>query len=118
MLDIRVLGFAAIAPDVSTDLARTTIASLHVLGALQASDVVKAALADWIICSYRTRKHHMNLFFTRVMAKAFKLTRFGKLHEATVLIQSLLRHSGPDTNFPAAEAIPASSVIEGDFTSL
>lgn len=48
MLDIRVLGLAVIAPDVSADLARTTIAALHVLGALQASDAVKAALADRI----------------------------------------------------------------------
>ncbi len=48
MLDIRVLGLAVIAPDVTADLARTTIAALHVLGALQASDAVKAALADRI----------------------------------------------------------------------
>lgn len=48
MLDIRVLGLAVIAPDVSPDLARTTIAALHVLGALQANDAVKNALADRI----------------------------------------------------------------------
>lgn len=48
MLDIRVLGLAVIAPDVSPDLARTTIAALHVLGALQASEAVKTALADRI----------------------------------------------------------------------
>lgn len=48
MLDIRVLGLAIIAPDVPPDLARTTIASLNVLGALQASDAVKTALADRI----------------------------------------------------------------------
>ncbi len=47
-LDIRVLGLAVIAPDVSPDLARATIAALHVLGGLQASDAVKAALADRI----------------------------------------------------------------------
>ena len=46
MLDIRVLGLAVIAPDVPPDLARDTIASLQVLGALQASPAVKAALAD------------------------------------------------------------------------
>jgi len=45
-LDIRVLGLAVIAPDVSPELARTTIAALNVLGALQASDAVKAVLAD------------------------------------------------------------------------
>ena len=46
MLDIRVLGLAVIAQDVPADLARTTISALHVLGALQASDAVKTALAD------------------------------------------------------------------------
>jgi len=46
MLDIRVLGLASIAEDVTPDLARATIASLSVLGALHASSAVKAALAD------------------------------------------------------------------------
>src|SRR5689334_23219688 len=46
MLDIRVLGLASIAPDVTPELARTAIASISVLGALQASPAVKAALAD------------------------------------------------------------------------
>ena len=46
MLDIRVLGLASIANDVPPDLARATIASLAVLGALHASSAVKAALAD------------------------------------------------------------------------
>jgi Arc/MetJ-type ribon-helix-helix transcriptional regulator len=45
-LEIRVLGLAVIAPDVTPDLARETIASVTVLGALQASAAVKAALAD------------------------------------------------------------------------
>ncbi|MBR0648612.1 CopG family transcriptional regulator [Roseomonas terrae] len=45
-LDIRVLGLASIADDVSPELARTAIASISVLGALQASSAVKAALAD------------------------------------------------------------------------
>jgi Arc/MetJ-type ribon-helix-helix transcriptional regulator len=48
MLDVRVLGLATIAPDVTPELARTTIASLTVLGALHASAAVKAALADRI----------------------------------------------------------------------
>jgi len=48
MLDIRVLGLAVIAPDITPDLARTTIAALNVLGALQASTAIKAALADRI----------------------------------------------------------------------
>jgi Arc/MetJ-type ribon-helix-helix transcriptional regulator len=43
---IRVLGLAAIAPDVSAELARAAIASVSVLGALQASPAVKAALSD------------------------------------------------------------------------
>lgn len=45
-LDIRVLGLAVIAPDVTPELARAAIASVTVLGALQASAAVKAALAD------------------------------------------------------------------------
>jgi Arc/MetJ-type ribon-helix-helix transcriptional regulator len=45
-LHIQVLGLAVIAADVSPELARATIASLHVLGALQASPAVKAALSD------------------------------------------------------------------------
>lgn len=48
MLDIRVLGLAVVAPDIPVDLARRTIAALQVLGALQASDAIKAALADRI----------------------------------------------------------------------
>ena len=43
-LDIRVLGLASIAPDVSPALALATIASITVLGALHASPAVKAAL--------------------------------------------------------------------------
>jgi Arc/MetJ-type ribon-helix-helix transcriptional regulator len=46
MLDVRVLGLASIAGDVTPELARATIASLAVLGALHASPGVKAALAD------------------------------------------------------------------------
>ena len=45
-LHIRMLGLATIDEDVTPDLARETIASVHVLGALQASNAVKAALAD------------------------------------------------------------------------
>lgn len=47
-LHVKVVGLARIAPDVSADLARATIASITVLGALQASAEVKAALADRI----------------------------------------------------------------------
>ena len=45
-LDIRVLGLVTIAPDVTPDLARAAIASISVLGTLQASPAVKATLAD------------------------------------------------------------------------
>ena len=43
-LQIRVLGLATIAPDVTPALALATIESLTVLGALHASPAVKAAL--------------------------------------------------------------------------
>ena len=48
MLQIQVLGLASIADDVSPELARATIESIVVLGALHASAAVKAALADRI----------------------------------------------------------------------
>src|SRR6201997_613168 len=48
MLHIRVLGLASIANDVTPELACATIGSIEVLGALHASSVVKAALADRI----------------------------------------------------------------------
>jgi Arc/MetJ-type ribon-helix-helix transcriptional regulator len=47
-LDIRVLGLASVADDVSPDLARASINSIQVLGALHASAAVKAALGDRI----------------------------------------------------------------------
>ena len=46
MLHIQVLGLATIDRDVTPDLARATIASVSVLGALHATPAVKAALAD------------------------------------------------------------------------
>jgi Arc/MetJ-type ribon-helix-helix transcriptional regulator len=45
-LSIRVLGLAVIAQDVTPELARQTIESITVLGALQASPSVRAALSD------------------------------------------------------------------------
>jgi Arc/MetJ-type ribon-helix-helix transcriptional regulator len=48
MLHVQVLGLAVIAADVPAELALETIASIHVLGALQASPAVKAALGDRI----------------------------------------------------------------------
>lgn len=47
-LQIRVLGLAAIAPDVTPELALAAIESVVVLGALHASPAVKAALASRI----------------------------------------------------------------------
>lgn len=46
MLHINVLGLATIAQDVTPELARATIASVSVLGALHATPEVKAALGD------------------------------------------------------------------------
>jgi Arc/MetJ-type ribon-helix-helix transcriptional regulator len=46
MLHINVLGLVTIAQEVTPELARATIASVSVLGALHASPAVKAALAD------------------------------------------------------------------------
>jgi Arc/MetJ-type ribon-helix-helix transcriptional regulator len=47
-LQVHVLGLASIARDVTPELARATIDSVVVLGALHASPAVKAALADRI----------------------------------------------------------------------
>lgn len=47
-LELRILGLAVIAPDIPADLARDTIESLTILGALHAEDAVRAALADRI----------------------------------------------------------------------
>ncbi|MEO6744983.1 MAG: CopG family transcriptional regulator, partial [Caldimonas sp.] len=45
-IHIRGLGLTSIAADVSPELARSTIESIVVLGALNATPEVKAALAD------------------------------------------------------------------------
>jgi Arc/MetJ-type ribon-helix-helix transcriptional regulator len=47
-LHIQVLGLASIAHDVSPELALKTIASIHVLGALDVSPAVRTALGDRI----------------------------------------------------------------------
>jgi Arc/MetJ-type ribon-helix-helix transcriptional regulator len=47
-LEIRVLGLASIDEDVDPELARETISSLTVLGALRAGPAVKSALKDRI----------------------------------------------------------------------
>lgn len=46
MVELRVLGMAGIADDVSPELALSTIARVEVLGAFRASRAVKAALAS------------------------------------------------------------------------
>jgi len=48
MLQIRVLGLATLAPEITPELALATIESLTVLGALHASPAVKAALRQRI----------------------------------------------------------------------
>lgn len=48
-ISLRVLGLASIADDVTPDLARATIASIEVLGALHASPEVRAALNDRLV---------------------------------------------------------------------
>lgn len=48
MVQIRVLGLASIAEDVSAELALATIASVEVLGAFRAGAAVRAALAPRI----------------------------------------------------------------------
>ena len=45
MLHVKVVGLVRIASDVTPELALQTIGSLTVLGALQASPQIKAALA-------------------------------------------------------------------------
>lgn len=46
MVELRVLGLASVAEDVSPELAVATIASVEVLGAFRAPQAVKAALAS------------------------------------------------------------------------
>ena len=48
-IDIRIIGLASIADDVTPDLALATISSVEVLGAFRASPAVKAALASRIV---------------------------------------------------------------------
>lgn len=48
MVELRVLGLASIAEDVSPELALATIAAVDVLGAFRAPEAVKAALASRI----------------------------------------------------------------------
>ena len=48
ILHIRVVGLARLASDIPADLALDTIGSIHVLGAMQASPELLAALQDRI----------------------------------------------------------------------
>jgi hypothetical protein len=45
-LELKVLGLVTIADDVTPELARETIASITVLGAMHASPAVRQALTD------------------------------------------------------------------------
>ena len=72
-LEIRVLGLATIAPDVSPELARATIGSLTVLGALHASPAVKARSPTASPEPDRSKDHDMA--FHEKMAEALRLTR-------------------------------------------
>lgn len=47
-LHVKVVGLARLAPDIPVELARATIGSINVLGALQASPELRAALQDRI----------------------------------------------------------------------
>ena len=47
-LHIKVVGLVRLSPDITADLAKATIGSITVLGTLQASPELKAALADRI----------------------------------------------------------------------
>lgn len=49
VLHVKVVGLVRFDPDVSPELARATIGSISVLGALQASPDLKKALADRIL---------------------------------------------------------------------
>lgn len=48
VLHVKVVGLARIAPDVTPELAQSVIGSITVLGALQATPEVRAALSDRI----------------------------------------------------------------------
>ena len=49
MVEIRVVGLATVADDVTAELALATISSVEVLGAFRASAAVRAALAPRIV---------------------------------------------------------------------
>ncbi len=134
MLDIRVLGLATIAADVSPELARATITSISVLGALQASAAVKAALADRNrgpdlaarlhrrqsqpgcgsgllarrpACTRALKVPDMNAARPPDMIEATRLTRAGRLNEAAALLQRLFRGE------EAPDAAPAKAPSRG-----
>ncbi len=77
------LALPASRSDVAPDLARATIGSVSVLGALHATPAVKAALAD------RTRVNTM--LNQDTLREAARLTRAGQLAEATALLQRMLQ---------------------------
>jgi Arc/MetJ-type ribon-helix-helix transcriptional regulator len=56
MVELRVLGLAYLADDVSPELALATIASVEVLGAFRAPRAVKAALAPRTVSAARAKQ--------------------------------------------------------------
>ncbi len=94
MLRINVLGLASIAPDVTPDLARATIASVTVLGALHASPEVRAALRDRTHCTDPHRRSHpMHMAPLDRLLAATRLGGVGRLTKATAHLQRILQDS-------------------------
>ena len=89
-LKIRVLGLAVIADDVTPDLAKATIESITVLGALHAPAEVKAALADRAALTYSDKEQTMKLRVLEVMNDALGLVKKSDLSGATALIRKAL----------------------------
>ena len=111
MLHVRVVGLARIAAEVTPELARATIGSLTVLGALQASPEVKAALAgpDQITTSRKERA--MSEEFGAAMRRALRAVRSGEVSEATGIIQQALGSGGGRSPEPKPR-VPARSLRE------
>src|SRR5271157_6007542 len=83
-VQINVLGLASIADDVSPELALATIDAVVVLGAFRASDAVAKR------CQTNERSKETEAMDDRTyagMAEATRLTREGRLNEATLFIQ-------------------------------
>jgi poly(hydroxyalkanoate) depolymerase family esterase len=127
MIHIRVLGLASIADDVSPQLALATIASVEVLGAFRAPTAVKAALAprtalacvavittaarngrslsaQAVLPGNQEGTPPMDAPQMKAMTEATRLTREGRLAEATALIQQTLASPGAPWRTPNASS--------------